>query len=45
VVLAINHEQVSDPKEFSKMLESSGKSIALLVQRGERRMFVPLPLS
>ncbi len=45
VVLAINSEQVTDAKQFSKMLDSQGKGIALLVQRGERRMFVPLPLS
>jgi serine protease Do len=45
VVLAINSEQVTDTKQFSRLLENPGKSIALLVQRGERRTFVPLPLS
>ncbi|MBL8491261.1 MAG: DegQ family serine endoprotease [Rhodocyclaceae bacterium] len=42
VILAANGESVGDVAELQDRVRQSGKGVALLVQRGERRIFVPL---
>ena len=42
VVLALNHKPVKSVDELRAALEDAGKNVALLVQRGEARMYVPV---
>ena len=44
VVLAVNNSQVSSPARFKDLVEQAGKRFALLVQRGDNRLYVPLRL-
>lgn len=44
VVLALNNQPVSSPAQFSQLLEKAGKRFALLIQRGNARIFVPFKL-
>lgn len=42
LILAINNQRVSNAAEFRALVERSGKRFALLVQRGDSRIFVPI---
>jgi len=44
VILAINNAPVTDVKTFRQQLERAGKRFALLVQRGEQRLYLPIRL-
>ena len=44
VILALNNQPVTSVGEFRNLLKSAGKRFALLIQRGEARIFVPLRL-
>ena len=44
VVLAINGEPVNTVAQLKERLAHAGKQIALLIQRGEARLFVPVDL-
>jgi serine protease Do len=42
VILAVNGEKVGSPEELRKAAEKSGKTVALLVQRGQERIYLPV---
>ncbi len=42
VVLAVNGTPVSTPEQVKAAVTKSGKSVALLIQRGEDKIFVPI---
>lgn len=44
VILAVNGERVESLEKLGKAISSAGKRVALLVQRGEHRLFVPVSL-
>lgn len=44
VVLAVNGHPVTDPNELREYVTKADKRIALLVQRGNNRLFVPVEL-
>ncbi len=45
VILALNNHPVRSVDELRKLLDTSGKHVALLVQREEAKMYVPIDLS
>ena len=44
IVLAVNGEPVSTPEQLRAIVARAGKRIALLIQRNEARLFVPVDL-
>jgi len=42
VILAVNNQPVSDAKNFGAAVKAAGQRIALLVQRGGSRIYLPL---
>ena len=44
VVLSLNGESVKSATELRDAAQRAGKRVALLVQRGEGRLFIPLNL-
>ena len=44
VVLALNGNAVKSPQELRELVRKSGKHVALLVQREDRQLFVPIEL-
>ncbi|GAB3760442.1 DegQ family serine endoprotease [Ramlibacter monticola] len=44
VVVAVNGTAVTTPEQVKAAVGKSGKSVALLIQRGEERIFVPIRL-
>ena len=44
VIVGFNNQPVTDAAAFAKLVESSGGRMALLVQRGETRIFVPIKI-
>lgn len=44
VVLAVNGQRITEPAELRELAAKAGKHIALLVQRGNTTLFVPLEL-
>ena len=42
IILALNNQTVTDIKQFRQLLKGAGKRFALLVQRGNGRIFVPV---
>ena len=44
VLLSVDGSKVTSAEEVKNALKDAGKSVALLVQRGEARIFVPVPL-
>jgi serine protease Do len=44
VVLAVNGEAIQSAKQFKQLVDSApqGKPMALLIQRGENRLYVPV---
>jgi serine protease Do len=45
VILALNNHPVRSVDELRKLLDTSGKHVALLVQREQAKMYVPIDLS
>jgi len=44
VILAINNAAVTDVKTFRQQLKRAGKRFALLIQRGDGRLYLPIRL-
>jgi serine protease Do len=44
VILAINNQPVKGVEQLRRVLAKAGKHVALLVQRDEARMYVPIEL-
>ena len=46
VILALNNTEVQSLEQFSKQIQAipAGKNIALLIQRGENTLYVPLKM-
>ncbi|HNH13234.1 MAG TPA: DegQ family serine endoprotease [Rhodocyclaceae bacterium] len=44
VIVGLNSQPVTDVEAFAKMVEASGNRLALLVQRGDARIFVPIKI-
>ncbi|MDR2208158.1 MAG: DegQ family serine endoprotease [Azoarcus sp.] len=44
VILSLNNQPVTSPAQFQQLVEKAGKRFALLIQRGDARLFVPLKL-
>ncbi len=44
VLLSVNGAKVATAEDVKKALEDADKAVALLVQRGEARIFIPVPL-
>jgi len=44
VIIAVNNKPVKSVNELKSMLDKSGKTVALLVQRNDARIFVPVAL-
>ena len=44
VILSVNGVAVSDGKQFQGMVQKAGKTIALLVQREDAKIFIPVDL-
>jgi len=44
VVLAVNGEQIQSAKQFKQLVDKApqGKPLALLIQRGDNRLYVPV---
>ena len=45
IVLAVNGEPVSTPEQLRAIVAKAGKRVALLIQRDEARLFVPVDLN
>ena len=44
VIVSANRTTVKDPAQLKELVAGAGKSIALLIQRDDQRIFVPVPL-
>jgi serine protease Do len=44
VILSLNGTPVKSAEQLSKLVDKAGKNVALLVQRGEAKMFVPVQI-
>ncbi|HMZ84393.1 MAG TPA: DegQ family serine endoprotease [Rhodocyclaceae bacterium] len=44
VIVGLNSQPITDVEAFAKMVEASGNRLALLVQRGDARIFVPIKI-
>ena len=44
VLLAVNNTPVKSTAQLKELVEKSGKTVALLIQRDEARIFVPVNL-
>ena len=44
VIVAVNNTPVKSVDELKSLIEKSGKTVALLVQRNDARIFIPVPL-
>ena len=44
VILALNHEPVKSVSQLRHLLDKSGKHVALLVQRNDAKIYVPVDL-
>ena len=44
VILSLNNQSVTSPAQFRQLTEKAGKRFALLIQRGNARLFVPFKL-
>jgi serine protease Do len=44
VILALNETPVKSVEQLKQLVKKSSKSVALLVQRGEARIYVPVPV-
>lgn len=44
IILSVNGENVVSPEQLRALIAKAGRKVALLIQRGETRMFVPADL-
>ncbi len=44
IILAVNGTPVQGPQQLKSMVDKAGKHLALLVERGDNRLFVPIDL-
>ena len=44
VILSLNNQPITSPEQFRQLTEKAGKRFALLIQRGNARLFVPFRL-
>ena len=44
VILSLNNQPVTSPAQFRQLAKKAGKRFALLIQRGDARLFVPFRL-
>ena len=44
VIVAVNNTPVKSAEQFKDLVSKSGKAVALLVQREDARVFIPVPL-
>jgi serine protease Do len=44
VIVAVNNTPVKSVDELKSLIDKSGKTVALLVQRNDARIFIPVPL-
>ena len=44
VIVSVNRTPVKDPAQLKSLVASAGKTAALLIQREEGRIFIPVPL-
>ena len=44
VILALNNTAVKSPEQLRELVGKAGKSIALLVQRDDARIFIPVTM-
>jgi serine protease Do len=44
VIVAVNNTPVKNVDELKSLIDKSGKTVALLVQRNDTRIFIPVPL-
>jgi len=44
IIVAVNGAQVSSPADLQKLVGQAGKQLAVLVQRGEEKIFLPVRL-
>ena len=44
IIVAVNGTQVSSPADLQKLVGQAGKQLAVLVQRGEEKIFLPVRL-
>jgi serine protease Do len=44
VILALNHHAVKSAHELRSLLDKAGKHVALLVQRNDSKIYVPVDL-
>jgi len=42
--LAVNGGKVTSANQLRELVKKSGKTVALLIQRGDSQIFVPIPL-
>ncbi len=45
VILSLNNQPVSSAAQFRQLVEKAGKRFALLIQRGNARLFIPFKLN
>lgn len=44
IIVSVNGEQVSSPEQLRALIAKAGKRVALLIERGDARIFVPVDL-
>jgi serine protease Do len=44
VIVAVNNTPVKSVEELKSLIDKSGKTVALLVQRNDARIFIPVPI-
>ena len=44
VILSVNRTPVDSLEQMKTLIDKSGKGVALLIQRDDARIFVPVPL-
>jgi len=44
VIVAVNNTPVKSPEQLRELIGKSGKTVALLVQREEARIFIPVTI-
>ncbi len=44
VIVAVNSVPVTSPEQLKELIAKGGKTVALLVQREDARIFIPVPL-
>ncbi len=44
IILAVNGESISSPEQLRTLVDKHHKNLALLVMRGDRKLFVPVTI-